>query len=374
MNSLNPSSQEPFKTLTHFQDVRQSPSPGVRKKKLIDAAHQLRQELLDGPPVAYYRSFDLVRLPYPIQYGLRGVASSLSGFIHILNRVVVIQFQSADGIKTLLSSPSDVERNAETPFFKRLSQGFGGAFSYLEPILAPRLGTVEQALEKLKIKPEEIDYITFDHLHTQELRRWLGGDGYEKAFFPKAKLLVMRQEWESTKSLIAPQLDWYCPQALSGISEDSVMLLDGDVQLGEGIALIQTPGHTEGNHSLVVRSPEGLLVSSENGVSADCYAPHKSKHNCFRRYAKDTGMDVVLNGNTLEGGLDQYLSMILERELAGPCPQNKDFYNVVPSSEWSFKRLFSSLSPSWTFGTREFGALDQSSHSSPEAPVNEDQK
>lgn len=370
MKTPQTASQHSFKTLSHFQDVRQSPSPGIRKDKIVKAARTLRQELMDGPPVAYYRSFDLVRLPYPIEYGLRGVASSLSGFIQILNRVVVVQFQSPDGLKTLLSSPSDVERNAETPFFKRLSQGFGGAFSYLEPILAPRLGTVEKALNDLNIRAEDVDYITFDHLHTQELRRWLGGDGYEKAFFPNAQLLVMRQEWESAKSLIAPQLDWYCPQGISGIPQESIILLDHDVLLGEGLALVRTPGHTEGNHSLVVRSPEGVLVSSENGVSADCYAPHKSKNNCFRRYAKDTGMDVVLNGNTLEGGLDQYLSMILERELAGPCPQNNDFYNVVPSSEWSFKRLFSSLSPSWTFGTRQFGQLSQPS-SPPKTPSEE---
>ena len=32
--------------------------------------------------------------------------------------------------------------------------------------------------------------------------------------------------------------------------------------------------------------------------------------------AQDTGMEVILNGNTLEAGIDQDLSMILEREIA----------------------------------------------------------
>lgn len=365
---------EPFQKLSHFDESRESPSPGIRRDKVVAAAKRLREKLMDQAPVKFYRSFDLVRLPYPIEYGLRGVATSLSGFIHILNRVVVIQFQCSEGLKTLLSSPSDVELNAETPFFKRLSQGFGGLFQTLEPILAPRLGTVEGALENLGLRPEDIDYITYDHLHTQELRRWLGGTGFQEPFFPNAKLLVMRAEWESTKSLIAPQLDWYCPQGIDGIPESSVILLDHDVLLGEGCALVRTPGHTEGNHSLVVRSPEGVLVSSENGVSADCYAPKHSKHKCFRRYSQDTGMDVVLNGNTLEGGLDQYLSMILERELAGPCPENPDFYNVVPSSEWSFKRVLSSLSPTWTFGERQFGALADSAAKSEVSPMEESKR
>ena len=83
-----------------------------------------------------------------------------------------------------------------------------------------------------------------------------------------------------------------------------------------GIRGLHTPGHTEGNHSFVVRTPRGLLVTSENGVGADSYAPLASRIPGLRRYAQDTGVEVILNGNTQEGGLDQYLSMIQEKEIA----------------------------------------------------------
>jgi hypothetical protein len=361
MTDAKTSLQAPFKPLQHFNDLRRSLSPQVRLRHVRKAAQGFREQLMDGPPVAFYQSFDLVRVPYPIRYGLRDVATSLSGFIHILNRLFVVQFKSEHGTKTLLVSPSDVELNTETPFFKRLASQFGPLYRFVEPILAPRLGTVEGCLKSLGIKAEDVDYITYDHLHTQELRRWFGGQGYDKAIFPNAKLLVMRQEWESTKSLLAPQRDWYCPHGTDGIDEGSVILLDDDVLLGEGLALIRTPGHTEGNHSIVVRSPEGVVVTSENGIAADAYAPSKSRWKSFRRYARETGMELILNGNTLERGLDQYISMMLEREMAGPCPQNPDFYNVVPSSEWSSQRLLSSLKPTMTFGNRCFGQLREQS-------------
>ena len=100
---------------------------------------------------------------------------------------------------------------------------------------------------------------------------------------------------------------------IDGVDPNKVILLDSSVMLGKSVALVQTPGHTEGNHSLVVNTPEGLYVTSENGISADCYAPGKSGIKGVRDFSSRTGMEVVLNGNTLEGALDQYLSMVLEK-------------------------------------------------------------
>jgi hypothetical protein len=169
----------------------------------------------------------------------------------------------------------------------------------------------------------------------------------------------MRQEWESANALLPPQREWYCPRGLEGVPPDRVVLLDGDVLLGEGVALVRTPGHTEGNHSIVVHTPEGLLVTSENGVSPDCYAPLYSRIPGLRRYARQTGMEVVLNGNTLEGALDQYISMVQEKEIAGPAERNSDFHNTVPSSELTHYWLFPGLRPSFTFGQLRFGTLQK---------------
>lgn len=343
-----------FSPLTEADGVHHHASPIERVVQARRAARAIRGRLLDGAPVPYYRSFDLVRVPYPVRYGLRDACSVPTPFMHILNRMFIVQYRGADRVKTLVVSPSDVGANRETPFFRRLGDRLRFLGARAEALLAPVLGSVEAALETAGLRPEDVDYLTYDHLHTQDLRRWLG-DGRRPAYFPNAKLLVMRQEWASAEALLPPQRDWYCPDGLEGVPADRVVLLDGSVQLGEGVALVRTPGHTQGNHSIVAHTPEGLMVTSENGVGADAYAPHVSRVPGVRRYARETGMEVILNGNTLEGGIDQYVSMVLEKEIAGPSMRDPDFSNVVTSSEFTAYGLFPGLKPTFTFGPLCFG-------------------
>ncbi|MBX7256846.1 MAG: hypothetical protein K1Y02_10820 [Candidatus Hydrogenedentes bacterium] len=330
-------------------------APQARLDAILKAVPGFRDALLAAEPVPFYQSCDLIRAPYPRRYALKDACTVPTPYVHILNRMFVVQFRSDAGLKTLLASPSDHRRNAETPFFKGLAESFGSMRPYLEPLMAPELGTVESWLVRIGIRPDAVDYITYDHLHTQDVRRWLGAPG-TPAYFPNAKLLVMRQEWESAKALLPPQRPWYCPDGIAGVPEDNVVLLDSDVMLGEGVALVQTPGHTEGNHSIVVRTPEGLFVTSENGVGADSYAPKNSRILGLRRYAERTGIDVILNSNTLERGLDQYISMVQERAIAGLSPRNEDFYNVVSSSELTAYWMFPGIRPTFAFGQIQFGA------------------
>jgi hypothetical protein len=329
-------------------------APRQRLKEVRRRGREFHDLLMAAEPVPFYRSFELVRVPYPTAYAFHNVKGFSSPFVHIVNRLFVIQFRSAQGIKTLLVSPSDADRNARTPFFDRLSRSFGPFREAGQRLMAPTVATVEQALAQTGLKPEDVDYITYDHLHTQDLRGWMG-TREEPRFFPRAKLLVMRQEWISTQNLLPPQQPWYCPEGIDDVDLDRVILLDGDVLLGEGVALIRTPGHTEGNHSVAVRTPEGVMVTSENGVGPDAYAPLSSALKPVRRYAEETGMEVVLNGNTLERGLDQYVSMILEKTIAGPSVRDERFPNVVCSSELAPYWAFPGITPTFQFGNLYFG-------------------
>ncbi len=340
---------------THFDGTRDAARPLARIDNVREAAKDFRRQMLAGPTARYYRSLELVRVPYPTRYGYLNAFSSVSPYLHLVNRLFVIQFDSSEGIKTLLASPSDWEHQRETPFFKRLTDRMGPAAGLGEAVVFRKTSTVLDCLARLGLQPADIDYITYDHLHTQNVSRWLGGPD---PIFPNARLLVTREEWECTQSLIPWQAQWYCPGGIDGIPEARVILLDHDVALGDGsVALIRTKGHTEGNHSIVVNTPEGIKVTSENGVSLDAYAPTLSRIPGVADYARATGSEVVLNGNTLEYGVDQYISMIQEKCIAGPHPRDERYPNMALSSESDGYWLFPQTRPGFQGGELCFGSL-----------------
>ncbi len=343
-----------LRPIRHFEGARRHATPADRLRAVRRGAHALREQLGSAAPVRLLRSFDLTKVPYPTKYALRDACSLPTPFVHILNRLFVVQVDTDDGVKTLVAEPLDREANACTPFFARLARPLGGSDGFLPSRIWPALNEVADCLATLGIAPADVDYITYDHLHTQDLRRWLG-TADRPAFFPNAKLLVMRQEWASTKGLLPTQAEWYCPHGTDGIPDERVILLDGDTMIGDALALVHTPGHTEGNHSIVVRSDVGIHVTSENGVAAESYAPEHSRIPGVRKWARRTGSEVVLNGNTLEGSVDQYISMVQEKELAGPSPRNPDFPNVAPSSELSAHPLSPGIRPTHWVGELSHG-------------------
>jgi hypothetical protein len=345
-----------IKPIPHFQQARTYSDGHIRLEEMRKTAIAFRSDMLAKPQVKFYRSMELIRVPYPSKYAFLNCNIIPMPFIHILNRLFVVQVETSAGLKTILLSPSDTEANAETPYFRKITDKAGPAKGLLKKFIAPQINSVESCLQQLGLKPENIDYISYDHLHTQDIRKWLG-DNKQAGLFPNAKLLVMKDEWQAAKNLMAPQFDWYCPNGLADVPEDRIIQLEGDVMIGEGLALIRTPGHTVGNHSFVAHTPEGLKVTSENGVGPYCYAPEHSRIPGLKKYAKQTGMEVILNGNTLEGGLDQYISMVVEKTIAGPHPRYPNFPNMANSSELTGYWGFPGYKPTVTYGDLHFGEL-----------------
>lgn len=345
-----------MQTIPDFDGARTAAQPQARLAEVRKRAQGFRERFLDEPEVLFYKSINLIRVPYPTWYAYSGVFAQTAykfPYLHILNRLFVVQYRNMSGeIKTLLFSPSDLEGNRETPFFKRLTRKFPGPRA-VQNLMAPIFQTVDEALEKAGIRPEQVDYISYDHLHTQDVRRWIGTEN-QPGYFPNAQLLVHRQEWISTAALLPCQADWYCPGGIDGIAANKVITFEDSLQLGRGVALLHTPGHTEGNHSLVARVADGLRVTSENGVGADAYAPQNSRVNAIRRYAQATGAEVILNGNTLEGSNDQYISMVLEKTVAG-ASINADYPNCASSSEATPFWLIPGHEVSHLMGEAEFG-------------------
>ena len=121
------------------------------------------------------------------------------------------------------------------------------------------------------------------------------------------------------------------------------------------------PRPHDGNHSLVVNTPDGVWVSSENGVSADNWQPKLSKIPGVKAYSKRYGREVVPNANALEDPLDQYDSMIKETILADPCKADPRWLQIQPSSELMTWKRFWPVVPGITHGGLNYGQLSRRS-------------
>lgn len=323
--------------------------PAERLRKLRRAATITRERLIERGPALSCTTHRLVTFPYPTVYAFSSGALSPAPYVMMTNRMQIVQFEHEGRRKTLLFNPSDIESNRAATYYAELANRFGELLS--RKVIPTFYGSVEEHVRHAGLSPEDVDYIAFDHLHVQDLRRWLGGGA---SVFPNAKLLVMREEWATVRDLHPMNAVWYVPHGCE-IPEERVIVLDGDVLLGNGVALLSTPGHTRGNMSLCVVTPKGPFVVSENGVSAESYAPLQSRIAGVAAYAQQMGYEVVLNGNTREDSLDQYASMIVEKIVAGPSSVDPAFPAFAASSELTPSLFAPGLSPTFTFTPMDVG-------------------
>ena len=297
---------------------------GARLEAIRNSALQLRARLKGGPRATSVRTADLVTLPYPVKYGFGGAARVAVPYLMMTNRMQIVTFVEDGAPRRMLVNPSDHERNEATPFFARLA---ASAPSFLNRVIARRHATVPSVLAEAGLRGDAIDYVTYDHLHTQDLRRVM------LEWCPRAKLLAMEPELAIFERLHPLQRDWYIADALAGVPAGRLIPLDSDTLVGDGVALVRTPGHTYGNHSIVLHTDRGLWTVSENGVAADNWAPEKSTISGLARTAEATRAEVILNSNTREESLEQYTSMVLEKTLADEAPDGSGWRQHFSSSE-----------------------------------------
>jgi glyoxylase-like metal-dependent hydrolase (beta-lactamase superfamily II) len=360
-----------FTPIDVFRQVNAERLPGRQLDAIREAAPAFQEWFRKQGQVSAVRTGDLVGLPYPTEYALFRANHAPAGpFVRIVNRMMIVQWRTDLGdVKTLVVEPTDVQLAESTAYFSGLRERFPGAVA---DRLVGRFGTVEEHLAAAGIRPEDVDYITFDHLHTQDVRRWLGTtapqpdladkglaprDEALQPYFPNAKLLIMRPEWEQFPGEHPLQRKWYQGTTYPAVRTDNVVLLDTDVLLGPGVALMFTPGHTVGNHSIVLNTSSGVWTVSENGMHAEAYTPERSKIPGLRDYHQQWGFEVVLNSNTPESSGVQYNSMVKEKLVADRGGPGGEWVQHFPSSEMVPWKMAFRTEPSFTYGAITEGDL-----------------
>jgi hypothetical protein len=329
---------------------------GTQLRQVRAASSAFRRELAStGTPTAV-STHDLISLPYPTRFGLWRSALTPAPYLCITNRMLVVQWDEGEVTRTLLFEPSDFDLGEYTPYFARLG---AQTPDVVEKRIVTKHASVLEHLARLGIDPADVDYLAFDHLHTQDVRRWVGTTTPQpdlspaaplEPVFPNARLLVQRAELEALRELHPLQLAFYQPATYADLRPGSVVAIDGDVLLGPGVALVATPGHTLGNQTLVLNTSSGIWAVSENAMAAECLVPEHSRIPGVRRLSERWQREVVLNANTPEALAEQYCSIVLEKSLVDVAQGDPRFPQFFPSSELTPARWAPGAQPTFTHG------------------------
>ena len=343
MNRVTSSVPVGTNALHDLDAARRTAGRGPRLRAMRAAGERLHERIAGGPRVVAVRTLPLALVPYPTKFAFNGAALSPAPFVTIAHRCVLVQFMQKGALKSLLFNPTDIDGARATPFFADLASHFP---KQLEPLIAKRFDPLESQLASLGLAPGDIDYVAFDHFHTQDLRPLLGtDDGSLAPRFPNATLLAAKSEWDDWDDLHPMQRGWFVRDGKLGARTDRVALVDGDLELGDGVLLVRTPGHTSGNQTLFFHTHQGIWGISENGTCVDNWSPLDSKIPGLAAYCRRYDVDVVINANTPELGAEQYTSMVLERTIVDRVSRAPAFVQMFPSSEVTPGFLAPGLAP-----------------------------
>lgn len=366
-----------FRPIPEFEGVHDIWPRGARLSAVREAARAYRKRFLTQGEVLGVRSFDIAAAPYPSQYAFQNYSMHVNPMINIINRMIVIQYEDFNGVaRTLVWEPTVADGSKKAGFYSNLvgngdgPEWFNKAMVRVrklggEKFLAKYYHEPEDILPSLGMSNEDVDYISFDHLHVQDPRMIVGstdtpppGAKPYEPLFPHARLLVHEAELGTFEALHPMQSAWYVDGGMNGVDREALATFKGDVEIGKGVTLLWTPGHTDGNHSLCLNTPDGVWISSENGMAADSWQPELSKIPGLKSHAEFFGREVVLNANTLEDSMDQYDSMIKEKEMASYSPRDSRWKQILPSSECApWKRQWP-LNPTMLHGGIDYGRLE----------------
>ncbi|HEY1243433.1 MAG TPA: N-acyl homoserine lactonase family protein [Hyphomicrobiaceae bacterium] len=125
---------------------------------------------------------------------------------------------------------------------------------------APKVSDID-LLAQLNVKPEQVKFVGISHFHGDHIG--------QVNSFPKATLLIGQRDWDVLTSKSPPPnakpalvSNW-----ISGGGKVETVAQDKDV-FGDGtVVMLNTPGHTPGHHSLLVRlAGKGPVILSGDAV------------------------------------------------------------------------------------------------------------
>jgi glyoxylase-like metal-dependent hydrolase (beta-lactamase superfamily II) len=122
----------------------------------------------------------------------------------------------------------------------------------------PAEGRLIQQLERLEVRPDEIDIVLITHAHGDHCGCNTDSEG--QAAFPQARYIMWKKEWDFWTSegvLAEPQHEWMAPVVDKNLwpLHDRFELIEEDTEVVPGVEAIDASGHTPGH--MIVRISSG---------------------------------------------------------------------------------------------------------------------
>lgn len=120
--------------------------------------------------------------------------------------------------------------------------------------------SVLDALAEVGVAPGDIDAVVVTHLHFDHaggLTR-LDGDGQPVSCFPRAEVIVQRQEWEDALANRSTMTRTYLRSHLDPVAAQ-VRLVEGEQEVLPGIQVWPMVGHTFGQQAVRFEDAEGTV-------------------------------------------------------------------------------------------------------------------
>jgi glyoxylase-like metal-dependent hydrolase (beta-lactamase superfamily II) len=119
---------------------------------------------------------------------------------------------------------------------------------------------LRNALSGVNLKPEEIDTLIITHLHFDHVAN--------ATMFHNARIFVQKKEWESAQNPPMHYREIYEKDLFLPLEEMDLCLVNGDIEIEEGIRLVLLPGHTKGLQGVLVKAQSGdYLLSGDHFYS-----------------------------------------------------------------------------------------------------------